>query len=137
MKNNGGFTLLDMLVTVCIIGILASIAVPKAIGFLDIAKRKSAEIIMQQVRLEQTEYYSNEGTYYTTSTGSTCTPTSSDSSNIESELFGGDDVINDEVSYEMCVVPDSSNYKIFATNGTCTITLNDRNVITRKGCQLI
>ena len=32
MKNNGGFTLIDMLVTVCIIGILASIGIPKLIG---------------------------------------------------------------------------------------------------------
>ena len=45
MKNNGGFTLLDMLVTVCIVGILASLAAPKVIGYLEIAKVNTTKAI--------------------------------------------------------------------------------------------
>ena len=45
MKNNSGFTLIDMLVTVCIVGILASVAAPKVIGYLEIAKVNTTKAI--------------------------------------------------------------------------------------------
>ena len=60
-----GFTLIELLVVVGIVGILAAIGIVSYNGYVNSSKKKSAENIMMQIALAQTEYYSDNSMYYT------------------------------------------------------------------------
>ena len=116
-----GFTLIELLVVVAIIGILAAIGIVSYNGYVSSAKKTSAKNVMQQISLGQTEYYSDNGRYYTKS----CPASNSTSTAIEADLLGGTDSINDELGYNICIDQDGSSYKIIAKQdvGTCELTL--------------
>lgn len=42
IKENGGFTLVELIVTILILGILAAVAVPSLVGYIDKAKEQAA-----------------------------------------------------------------------------------------------
>ena len=136
--KSSGFTLIELLVVVAILGIIAAIGITSYNGYVAGAKRKSAENVMQQISLGQTEYYSDMGNYYrNNSTGNSCSPNSASSTAIETNVLGGSDNITDEMGYNLCIANDTSNYKIFAIEtggGTCIITMTALGVITRTGC---
>ena len=134
--KSSGFTLIELLVVVAILGIIAAVGISSYNGYVAGAKRKSAENVMQQISLGQTEYYSDKGNYYRNSTGTSCSPTSTTSTAIETNLLGGSDNINDEMGYELCIANDSSNYRIIAreTGGNCLITMTAHSVFTRTNC---
>ena len=113
-SKSSGFTLIELLVVVAILGIIAAIGVVSYNGYVGSAKKRSAENVMQQISLGQTEYYSDNGIYYRNSTGTSCNPTSTTSSAIETNLLGGTDSITSEMGYELCVANDATNYKVFA-----------------------
>ena len=103
------------------LGIIAAIGIVSYNGYVSSAKKRSAENVMQQISLAQTEYYSDNGIYYRNSTGTSCNPTSTTSSAIETNLLGGTDSITSEMGYELCVANDATNYKVFAkeNGGNC------------------
>ena len=128
--RSSGFTLIELLVVVSIIGILSAVGIVSYQGYVSGAKQKSAENAMQQISLAQTEEYSNDGEYHTSTTCGAPSETSSD--DIETELFGGGDIITKESGYDMCIVADGTSYKIIASNGDKTITLSANGVWTGK-----
>ena len=134
--KSSGFTLIELLVVVAILGIIAAIGISSFNGYVSSAKRKSAENVMQQISLGQTEYYSDMGLYYLNSSGTSCTPSSTTSTQIETNLLGGTDSINDEMGYLLCIANHSSNYLINANqvNGNCEVTMTALGVITRLNC---
>jgi len=120
--KSSGFTLIELLVVVAILGIIAAIGISSYNGYVSGAKRKSAENVMQQIALGQTEHYSDKGSYYFS--GSSCSPSSTFSDDIETELLGGADNIDPKNNYHFCVQQDSTtNYLIIAEeiNGTCDL----------------
>ena len=128
--KSSGFTLIELLVVVAIIGIISSIGIVSYQGYVSGAKQKSTENAMQQISLAQTEEYSNAGEYHISTTCGDPSETSSD--DIETELFGGGDIITKESGYDMCIVADGTSYKIIASNGDKTITLSANGVWTGK-----
>ena len=135
-SKSSGFTLIELLVVVAILGIIAAIGIMSYNGYVGSAKKRSAENVMQQISLGQTEYYSDNGIYYRNSTGTSCNPTSTTSSAIETNLLGGTDSITSEMGYELCVANDATNYKVFAkeNGGNCEITMTALGTFVRNNC---
>ena len=122
------------------IGILAAVGIVAYSGYVEASKKKSAENIMMQISLAQTEYYSDNSTYYNTpgSSGTSCAPSSGTSDNIEKDLLNGADLITDEIGFEMCIVLASapSNFKIVGkqTTSNCIIRVDGNQTVSRENC---
>lgn len=123
--KSSGFTLIELLVVVAILGIISAIGIVSYSGYVSSAKRTSAKNVMQQISLGQTEYYSDNGKYFIPKSSTSCNPSDSTSSAIETELLGSSDSINSDLGYNICIAEDTSNYKIFAkeVSGSCELTL--------------
>ena len=75
ITKSSGFSLVELLVVVAIVGILSSISVVAYNGYVSGTKKSSAKNMMQQISLGQSDYLSSYGEYYFTNTGgSSCEP---------------------------------------------------------------
>ena len=142
LKQSSGFTLIELLVVVAILGIIATIGVVSYSGYVDSTKRKSAENILMQMSLGQTEYYADNNIYHTShncsSVGNALSTASEVTSNqLETDLLGGQDNVNKELGFWFCSGPGtgSSNFTIWAAqhknSDPCVISMNSNNTFTR------
>lgn len=68
-KNHNGFTLIELMVVVVILGILASLIVPKLMGRTDEAKIVKAKVDISAIETGLKLYRLDNGTYPTTEQG--------------------------------------------------------------------
>ena len=134
--KSSGFSLIELLVVIAIIGILSATGLLTYNGYVKSTKRSSAENILQQIALAQTEYYSNTGSYYITGGAGSCTTSTGSSEDIEDNLFEGENTIPDDISFEFCVFGNTASYTVSAqeTGSTCVITVTKYGTPQRTGC---
>tara|TARA_Y100000389_G_scaffold89824_1_gene86314 strand:- start:214 stop:630 length:417 start_codon:yes stop_codon:yes gene_type:complete len=135
--RSSGFTLIELLVVVALIGILAAIGVVSYSGYVKGTKKKSSENSMMQLSLAQTEYYSENSSYYGLSAGSDCTPTSATSDTVETALVEGAELFTTEIGYNVCIITNAAKkYYIVAKedSGDCKIKLDGNQTFTRENC---
>ena len=136
-RGSSGFTLIELLVVVAIIGIIAAIGFVSYNGYVDASKKKTAENAMMQLSLAQTEYYSENSSYYGLGTGTNCNPTSATSNTVEAALVEGAELFTDELSYNVCIILNNDkNYYIVSekVGGGCKIKLDGKQTFYRDEC---
>ena len=143
-RRSRGFTLIELLVVVAILGILAAVGIVAYNGYVTTAKINSVKNALQQAALGQTEYYTDNGTYYPqTAVTSPCTADSSSTTAVETNLLGGAKVIIDAsktpkeatAGYYICVSDHASNFQVIALDADnsagCTISLTADSALKR------
>ena len=144
--KSSGFSLIELLVVVAILGVVAAIGTVSYSGYVSSTERKSAENLMRQVALGQTEYYSENGIYFSNSGCGATTATVAHSKEIESDLLGDSKSIIDSnkneanAGYLICVKDDNnSKYIVYAIEkdddksqaGDCKLSLDGNGSLTR------
>jgi len=113
LKNNLGFTILELVVVIAIIGILGAIGIPAYQGYVTKAKETKAQNTLQSIYMMEKNFFSQNYCYYKSST------VSDDTSNINGNLFGS--TVPDSGPIEVGSKNDYYFY-ITGTNFACTGT---------------
>ena len=119
------------MVVVAILGILSAVGIVSYNGYISSAERNSAQNLMQQISLGQSEFFSDKSNFYSV-TENTCTPTVVTLSAIYVNLLGSSTsaratVKANESAYAICISKDvdgGTDYLITAENKTTRLTLN-------------
>ena len=70
-SSQRGFTLIELMITVAIVAILASVAYPSYTKYIARGKRTAAAGVLQTVAAKQEQYMLNARSYYPTASGET------------------------------------------------------------------
>jgi prepilin-type N-terminal cleavage/methylation domain-containing protein len=122
LRNSKGFTLIELMIVVVIIGILAAIAIPKFSQVSKNAKESEADGILKQVYTLEQSYYQRYDTY-TDGTGLTTV---------------GWDAGQNAKYYTFAVAGSATTFQATATPITagvvCTKSITNDRIINRTAC---
>ena len=127
--------MIELLIVVAIIGTLAAIGTVSYNGYVGGAKKSAATNTMQQIALQEQEYQSIYGDYFTQSG---CTPGDDETGEINTDLFEttDDEVVVDADGYRFCVDTHTTGFVVKACKwdgSACTGTEADTLTLNTKG----
>ena len=131
INYNKGFTLVELLVVVALIGILSAIAIPAYNGYINSVKTNSAQNSLRLIYLAEVEQFSDNGEYYTVT--SSCGSDSDLAISINANLFNGSKTLPQESNpdYYFCIESSdvATEYKAFAykVNGDDWFSIDHNN----------
>lgn len=99
LRNRAGFTLIELMVVVVVIGIIASLAVPRLIGWSRASREAEAAPLLKQLYTLEERFYARENRYTTDI----------------AELEGGTSVAGGGTHYGLGLTEDASGYCAVAT----------------------
>jgi prepilin-type N-terminal cleavage/methylation domain-containing protein len=114
IRNRKGFTLIELMIVVVIIGILAAIAIPKFSKASDRAKEKEADGIIKQVYTLQSTYHAQHG-IFATSVGDLETVGFEEPTNLKHYTFN---TAVDDATYCLTKIPANATH-----NDRCIVLL--------------
>ncbi len=120
-----GFTLLELLLVVLLLGILSAIGVPIYQDYITSANQSQAENNLRAVFLKQQEYYANNQSYY--NSGAVC---GDHAASINTNLFEGQHYLTDH-GYSYCITQTAgTDFTARAQNadGSVVLTINQNQV---------
>ena len=121
-----GFTLVELMIVVAILGILSAVGIPIYRGYIDSTKVTEVQNNLRAVYLQQQDYFVNNNAYY--STGITCTDSAAA---VNTNLFSGTQVVDNTTGYRYCILQTAgTNFQARAEeiSGTRVFTINELNV---------
>jgi len=147
MKQKG-FSIIELLVVVAIIGILAAVGIPLYQGYVETTKKTNALNNLSSIYVTQEEYKADNNKYYSTNSASSCIDRYN--RNINEVLFEGTKVLDEgnDADYRFCIASDTngSTYKAYAIKNTGYInndgtsdssikfTIDQQNNICKENC---
>jgi len=120
LGKSRGFSLIELLIVVALIGILSAIGIPMLQGMISDAKISTAKNNLQSIYVAQLEYKSDNGSYYNTGGGNK-------TNLINSVLFSGNQTLDLNSDHYYYISANSTMFTAFAMpriSGlqTCRIT---------------
>ncbi|MGE4659133.1 MAG: type II secretion system protein [Gammaproteobacteria bacterium] len=118
-----GFTLIELLIVVAILGILAAVGVPIFNNVIQGGKAAAANNSLRSIYLMEQDYYSENSSYYCTSSGN-------QTQQINTNLFSGNKTLDesgDYFYYILALGSCSSGYRAYASAPAQKLLCIDHN----------
>jgi prepilin-type N-terminal cleavage/methylation domain-containing protein len=134
MKSNG-FTLIEVLIAVAIVAILAAIALPSYVSYLDASKSKSATADLASLSLSLENSFQKTLNYPVYASNTTIPPLPASRSGAMATNFGAW-APSQASAFTYSITSSANSYALTATGMgslACTLTLNNQNVRTVAG----